>query len=231
MYEYVYGTAGNPTLRALSDLADVRRKQGRMEDALAMTQLVYDRGKAASHAPSRAFARAAGNLAVMRASSGDWAGALELAERSRATFVAAVGERDPDLVHADTMLGTILRELGRLEDSRNALLRAHELGPKVLPVRDRERINSAVELGHTYLALGDRDAAATMAEEALSALADPPGPPPVVAEAEFLLARALGPGSAHARARARHALEIHEGLGQPYASTAAQIRSWLDDAR
>jgi tetratricopeptide (TPR) repeat protein len=228
VYEYAYGTDGNPTLHVLSDLASLRRQQGRIDEALQITQLVYDRGKAEGHAPSAAFARAAGNLAVMRASTGDWAGALELAKASRATFVAAVGDRDPHLVHADTMLGTILRELGRLEDSRTALLAAYELAPKVLLVRDRERINASVELGHTYLALGEHDAAATVAEEALAALTDPPGPPPVVAEAEFLLARALGPSSSQARDRARRALAIVDELGD--ATTAAKIRAWIDDA-
>jgi hypothetical protein len=70
-----------------------------------------------------------------------------------------------------------------------------------------------------------------MVEEALAALADPPGPPPVVAEAEFLLARALGPESERAREGAARALAVYERLGEGHAGTAAQIREWLAAAK
>ncbi|HET6582806.1 MAG TPA: tetratricopeptide repeat protein, partial [Nannocystaceae bacterium] len=230
VYEAGFGDAGNPTLDVLSDLAEVRRQQGRLDESLALFELIYERGKAHPETGSTALGEAAGNLAVIRATRGDWQGALELAQVSRETFAAALDDDDTHVVQADTILGTILRELGRLDDSLAALQRAHTVAQRVLPPRDRERVNATIELGHTHVARGEPEAAAKLAEEALAALADPPGPPPVIAEAEFLLARALGPSSPRARERARHALEVFAALGPGHAATTTQIREWLASA-
>jgi len=230
VYEHAYGEEGNPTLRVLADLAGLRRQQGRLDESLAIFEKIYARGTARTQTPGTALGEAAGNLAVIRATRGDWQGALELAQVSRDTFVAALGEDDAHLVQADTILGTILRELGRLDASVAAHERAHALAGRVLPVADRERINAAIELGHTLLARGERDAAEKLAEQVLAVLADPPGPPPVVAEAEFLLARALGPESPRAHERARHALTVFAGLGEGHAHTVDAIRAWLGEA-
>ena len=229
VFSRALGESAAPTLRATTALAELWRHQGRLDEALALFERVHELSK--THEPfATPRAQTALNVAVIRATRGDWAGALPFAESGRRTIVDEIGPEHHDLVHADTTLGTILRGLGRLQESREALERAGALAKRLLDVRDRQRINAEIELGHTLLAMREHEAAASAFEEALAALADPPGPAPFVAEAEFGLARALGPSSARAREAAERALAVYEKLGPGHASTADAIRRWREDA-
>jgi eukaryotic-like serine/threonine-protein kinase len=214
-------------LEALEALVNLHMRQGELDAALEVAERVH---VAVMDRRDRAYVRATGNLAVLHAARSEWRLALQYARDSRNALVETLGDGHPMRVQAETLLGTILRELGQLDASAEALEAAVELAQTSLSPRDLQGANARIELGFTELARDRRAAALLHGEAILAVLAEPPGPPHVLAEAELIVAEALGPDDARARRLARKALATFRELGPGFAVQADRVDAWQRDA-
>jgi len=227
VFEEIDGPSSDMALTVLAATATLRQHQGRADEALALFELAYARAMTRADLPGWELGKVAGNLAVARGTQQDWAGALEYAVVSRDAFVASLGADVPLVVNAETLLGTIQRELGQLDASAASLARAVELAHRVMAPTGPDRINAEIELGHTALALGHRDRALALAENVVAVMTDA-ARSPSGGEAHFLIARALGSKSERGRAAARRAAEIYGGLRPGYEAQAQLATAWLE---
>jgi serine/threonine-protein kinase len=213
-------------LELLHSAMVVQKHAGERERALEIGKHIASRS-AQLELPANDLAVAQGDVAVTLADLGRFDEALPYALRSRAKFVEALGEDDAMVAYADTILGTLYRQLGDLPQSLAHLQSAADLAARVFPESHAGGINTTIELGHTQLALGRAEAAEASARAALERISATGVRKAQLAEARFLLARALGPESTEARSLAALASAAYGELGPNVAAERAEIEAWL----
>ncbi|MGC4119465.1 MAG: tetratricopeptide repeat-containing protein kinase family protein [Myxococcales bacterium] len=173
------------------------------------------------------------NLAVIDAQFGKNAEALAEARQAHALFLRRMAPGSSSIVQAETLVGTLERVSGDTESSARHLTEAVELADRHLEPTDRVRLNARVELGSSLIAAG-RAADAVRALEPLVAAFPKPGPEELewLAEARFVLARALRLTGAFARARELGlvARADYVTLGAPFAGEVVKVDAWLKEA-
>ncbi|MBK6919965.1 MAG: serine/threonine protein kinase [Deltaproteobacteria bacterium] len=209
------------------ELAGLRLQQGRLDDAIALLERMLAQVTAESRPPSKRLGELLGNVGLAYAMRGDAARALEFSVRSRDVFAAVMGNDHRLVVSATTNVGNLQRELGRLDASAASLTAAVEQARRILQPTDPMRLNAEIELGITSLVQGDSVRALSLARGVLAIV--PEDEPTVhLAEARFLLARALGRSSTEGREAARQSLAVYRRLGEGVAGQAALVEAWLE---
>ena len=215
-------TIGSHTKRAI-----LLQQTGDSKGALRAFQKIAKLEQARREPIPRKLAEALANVAAQSGNLGRWETAQDYAQRALAQFEVAYGPRHPALIQISTMLASIERSQGQLESSQQRLQDIVTLCEEVLPPDHLARVNPLIELGKTQLAAGDEEGSAASGRRALSLLVGHDVPPAQLAEARFVVARALGPRSDESQTLANEALSSYEALGPGYAKEAAEIRAWL----
>jgi eukaryotic-like serine/threonine-protein kinase len=224
-----FGPGTHALVPMLWVLSQVQSGRGDLSGALATLEQVRAIDEKAPDLSPWELGELLGNEAILEVGLDHLDRALELAGRSRDLLRATLGPDHPRVVQATTILGTLLRQAGRLDESARALGEAHALAERVLPADNPVRVNAAVELALTDLALGRAAAAVALLEPAIDPLARI-GVPENLAEARFALARALwdsGGDRARALAAAVAARDAYVGLGDLFAGPHAAVDAWL----
>jgi hypothetical protein len=142
-------------------------------------------------------------------------------------FLRAVGPEHELLVYADTLLGTLHREGGDLATSLAELTAAAELAGRVLEPSHGGDVNTRIELAKTLVALGEPNAAAREARTAIARIDEIGVRKAQLAEAQLVLARALGPGDAEALDLATAARDAFAELGDAQRRMRVEADAWL----
>jgi tetratricopeptide (TPR) repeat protein len=231
IFERWYGSEHRSLDEALNNLAIALRLHGDTAEARALFERLQGRYAARFGAGSQENAEAEANLAIMELEAGELDAAAARAGRAIAALEAALGPDHADLVTAQVIAGGIARYRGRLAESTAHLERAVAIAERALGAEHVATINPRIELASTALAAGEPARAVevlTPSLQLIERLADVP--PPVAAEARFVMAQALraarrDPGRARALADAARAL--YAGLGEPFAAQLAAVDAWL----
>jgi hypothetical protein len=151
------------TLYARNNLANLRMKQGRMDEAAAIWDDAVARARdvlGPGHPEWRAWIR---NLALAHALQGDVNGGITLLEESRG-YLTIDGERThPGALHHMGMLAMLLTEAGRLDDAQPIVDEVHDLSVQVFGPEHIETIRSYTLYYDLAEKCGDEQAMATWA--------------------------------------------------------------------
>ncbi|MEM7153986.1 MAG: serine/threonine-protein kinase [Myxococcota bacterium] len=221
-----YGNDDPRTIGSHTKRAILLQQTGESEQALREFEQISRLEQARRDASPAAIARAMANIAAQNGNLERWDQARIHAEQALEQFQIAHGPRHPALIPISTMLGSIERSAGSIDQSLKRLHEAERLCDEVLPPDHLARVNTIIELGKTQFAAGDAAGSTASGRRALSLLVGHDVPPAQLAEARFVVARALGPQSDEGRGLATEALTSYEALGAGYAKEAAEIRAW-----
>jgi tetratricopeptide (TPR) repeat protein len=219
---------------SLQNLAMLLRLQGNRAAALAMLERALALAERAPESNAEALGMLLGNMAIVEVEGGRAGRAIDYAVRSRDAFERAFGAEHARLVSPWQVLGTLERSAGRNQESARSLRRALDIAEKRLPADHPERVNAAVELAMTWLALRQPARAVPLLEAGVAMLSRPGANPMNQAEARFALARALwDSGGARARALtlAAAAREGYAALGAGLADPRREVERWIASHR
>jgi tetratricopeptide (TPR) repeat protein/predicted Ser/Thr protein kinase len=233
--------SGHPDVAvSLVGMGDELRAQGDMEEALIHYQraLAIREEVFGPHHPS--VARALSNIGTVLITEGKLEEALTHYQRASVIFEEALGPRHPHAAGALANIGSVLRAQGKLADAVTHYQRASvalekTLGPhhpNVAVLRDI-MVSSLIDLADAALAKDDSDGAREHAEHAVSICEAGETSSERLADARFVLARALWTDpSQRSRSRmlAEQAHDAYVGLARPE-DVASDIEQWLDDHR
>jgi hypothetical protein len=170
------------TLYARNNLANLRMKQGRMDEAAAIWDDAVARARdvlGPGHPEWQAWVR---NLALAHALMGDVNRGIMLLEESRG-YLTIDGERThPGALHHLGMLAMLLTEAGRLDDAQPIVDEVHDLSVQVFGPEHIETIRSYTLYYDLAEKRGDEQAMATWAAKLAGTPFDPNPPPAPQAE-------------------------------------------------
>jgi tetratricopeptide (TPR) repeat protein/tRNA A-37 threonylcarbamoyl transferase component Bud32 len=215
---------------ALDNIGNVLRRQGKLEDALTHYERALAISEEALGPGHLGIASPLNNIGNVLRRQGKLEDALTHHERALAVREQALGPRHVHVAVSLNNIAIVLVEQGKLEEARThyeraLVILAGELGP-----RHPDVAHALVGLADVALRQHDLDVAREHAEHAISILEASEASLDVLAEARFVLARALEPDrSQRARARAQ-AEQAHDGyaeLGAAAQADLAEVQAWL----
>ena len=229
--EKAYGPDHPDVAESLNNLGVVRKVMGDTEEATEMYRRAIEVWTTirADH-PNAAAAMT--NLGNLRARAGAFEEAIGLQERAIAIWTETIGPEHPYVASATNNLADAHRQAGDLERARPLFERALALREKALG-HDHPLLSSSL-IGLTKVALkqGRHADAVLLGERVLEVLEGHDGYGVRVADAQFLLARALvGVGGDRARAKelAEAALAFTRAQDGVEGLFTAHIEGWLRD--
>ncbi|MEM9461514.1 MAG: serine/threonine-protein kinase [Myxococcota bacterium] len=221
----------HPTLAAqLLNIGNVLDQQGKLDQALeyhhrALT--IFERSLGPEHPH---VARALGNIGFVFRRRDETDPALEYFRRALTIFERSFGSTHPDYAMTLVNIGTVLNTQGRRTAAQDHLRRALRIYEQTLPPKSPHLVYPLVELADLALVERDANAARAHAERAVSILEAGEAEPNKLAQARFLLARALWPDHAQrarARALAQQAHEAWTTAGSDSDDQRRRVEAWL----
>jgi len=176
MTSAIYGERSNAAMKALAELAHLRRLQGRHEEALAMFERALDWTSAQPGATEDELMTARANIATVLFDLGRFEEAAPRFESLYAQRVETLGAEHPDTLSARNNLAMTLVESGRLEEALPHLEGAVDGRRRTLGARHPRTLVSMTNLGQLYRRLGRLADAASVYEQSLDAKREVFGP-------------------------------------------------------
>ena len=223
--------AGPPNARAmsveaLSELADVEREAGDLDQALVHAERAHTIFAGHVGADHTGLAPGLVDLAALRIARGEPELAAPLIQRAREMMRTGDG---PDLIRAYMILADLARRAGDRAQALADLDRALALA-RAAPGGDHGGVGLVLlRRGELHLEGGDLESALADLEDARQRL-ERPGPAAPRGAARFALARALAARGAEDRARELAALALAADGGLE-GDARADVQRWLDALR
>jgi tetratricopeptide (TPR) repeat protein len=214
----------------LANIGNVLLAQGKNDEALEhlrRTLAIWDRALGPRHPMVGQLLANIGNVLRMQ---GELAQALDHLRRALAIMEESLPPGHPDLGLVLDNLGMTLEHLDRLDEAAEHYERAIATWEAALGPRYPKIAMSLVGLAEIALTRDDHVTARERAERALELRESGQVAPTQLAEARFLLARALWPERgerARARRLAEQALATYAEEGGIYEPDAARVEQWL----
>ncbi|HTJ42023.1 MAG TPA: serine/threonine-protein kinase [Kofleriaceae bacterium] len=226
MVEQAMGPRHPDVAHVLLNEAESLRALGRDRDAeaaLDRTLSIWHETYGADH-PYLAYAEA--ELAITLEDDHQPKDALAHARKALAIAQAQLGAEHELVSHVVSVIGEALVETGHADEGFASLKRAVALADKVGGPRSTHLGYALVALGRMQLDHGDPAGARATLERAV-AVCDAAGEPPLAAEADLLLARALPPTDPRARPLAQKAHTLLDVDGAGPTTLLAQADAFL----
>lgn len=212
----------------LGNLGTVLVAQGRYEQAERVLRESLEIHRKTFEPGHLRIAMSLNYIAVVRHRRGDYEEARRLHGEALQMRIDALGEHHPKVALSLAGLGSLSSDMGDFEEAERLLLRALAIQQDVLGSDHVMAGSSLVDLARNARRAGELAKARDWAERALEILLAAEVSPEEVAEAQFLLARVLGPDdSERARELARRARGIYAQLEPQHADTLTSIDDWL----
>jgi tetratricopeptide (TPR) repeat protein len=209
----------------------VFREQGEYEQAKLHYQRVLQIDEKALGADHPNVAMTLTNLGNVFREQGEYEQAKLHHQRALQIMEEVMGADHPNVASSLNNLGNVSREQGEYEQAKLHYQRALQIEEKALGANHPQLASSLMGLAEIALAQEQFDLARTHAERAFSILQAGEVAPERLAEARFLLARALWAADRSQRTRAR---ELAEQARDPYAELGgakeealAEVQGWL----
>ncbi|MDF1561596.1 MAG: serine/threonine-protein kinase [Deltaproteobacteria bacterium] len=233
IYEKLYGDPDHPTLASVYvNIGTTHEAAGDLDAAItAYSRGLAIREKAFGPESPRLLSALIG-LSDAKNKKKDFEGALAHSRRALAIVEKSRSPDHADLIFPLHSLGTIYGALKRYREAIEALSRALALSEVALGPDHPRHIYQLQAIGEAHLGLGEHAEALAVSERAARLAREAPADfdPTVLADAEFVHARALWPQKVQrkrARALALHAAERYVALGQTEHEEYRKMLSWL----
>jgi non-specific serine/threonine protein kinase/serine/threonine-protein kinase len=164
----IYGADSVTAMRALVELAQLRRLEGRHEEALAMFEQALAAEEARPSPDPDELTTARSNIAVVLFDLGRFDEAVSMMEQVLAARTARQGADHPDTLSTQNNLAMALMNRGRLDESAAMLEQAVEGRRRTLGAEHPRTLVSMNNLGQVYRRLGRIEEAAAIYEESLA---------------------------------------------------------------
>lgn len=226
-----YGEGHPMTANSLDNVAIMLKRLGKLDESLEHHRraLVLLEGALGSDHPDVALALLDMGDVLKRKQQPD--DAIAHIRRAQRILERTVGPRHPAIAAALDNIGVILFEQGRLDEAQDHHQRALTMFEAVAGADHPDTAESLMGLATVALARGDAETSRAHAQRALAILEASELPGVTIAEARFLLARALwagDPRSSKAIALARRARDEYAAAGEPAADDRAELDGWLE---
>jgi tetratricopeptide (TPR) repeat protein len=160
---------------SLNDLAELRRLQGRDDDALPLYERAIALWNTLPSVEGPVFATSLTNLARIRTGREEFAGAERLYRRAIAIWIDALGSDHPNVAGAQSSLAQVLGAQGQYEEAARLLDGALAVWEPSLGPRDSQVIATRSNLASMLSLAGRFDAAVRIHERVLGAAWGVPG--------------------------------------------------------
>ncbi|KAG2451820.1 hypothetical protein HYH02_003596 [Chlamydomonas schloesseri] len=221
------GESDAATLSSTSNLALLRRSQGRNAEAEELLRAVLEGRRQVLGLDHPDTAASCDHLAWLLQDMGKLEAAADMYKQALDISSRVLGEDHPDTASSCNNLAGVLQSLGRLEEAEPLLKRSLEVTIKALGERHAHTATNYNNLGVLYRAKGDVKAARSQfasAHEITSAVLGPDHPDTVTAAANLGLALQAEGRLAEAEHLLRTARESAETyLGKYHPSTKATL--------
>jgi tetratricopeptide (TPR) repeat protein len=164
---------------------------GRLDDALPHIEKALEIRKATMPAGHPKIASTALNMAYIHSQTGNYAAALPYCQQALDGFEKTMGPDHPNTARALSNLGGILRGLDRDDEALEALLDAKQRLTRALGPDHADLANVNFDIAEHYIDAKTPGLAVPVARRAVAIHEAVQGPPIFLAEAQFMLARAL----------------------------------------
>ncbi|HWN68939.1 MAG TPA: tetratricopeptide repeat protein, partial [Haliangium sp.] len=205
--------------------------QGKHEEAIALCRralAIWERVLGPEHPRS---GDALDNLGVMLHAQGNWEEAIELHRRSLAIREQALGAEHPHAIYPLVNLAGALYRQARYEEAATHYRRALAIMEDTLGREHPDAAHALIGLALVHLRHGRGAEALPLAERASAVLERNDASPENLAEAQFVLARALaatGQDQARALSLARQARDALQAASAPLSLIElADVEAWL----
>ncbi|MEM9454536.1 MAG: tetratricopeptide repeat protein [Myxococcota bacterium] len=214
----------------LLELGRVLHEQGNLPEArthLERALAIFEQTLGADHL---AVATTLASIGAVQADRDEPAEALTYMRRAVAIRERALGPEHPAVIESLSQIGRVLPRQGKRDEAEAFLRRALELGERVLGPEDPQLAIALIGLAELALDRRDFKFARVHAERALSICESSTTAPDRLAEARFMLARALWNDRterARAQALAQKARDAFAERGPGREDERATVEAWL----
>jgi tetratricopeptide (TPR) repeat protein len=229
--ELPWVTAEAEQANSINTLGVLAFLQGKHEEAIALCRralVIWERVLGPEHPR---LADALDNIGVMLHAHGKWEEAIDLHRRSLAISEQALGAEHPHVVYPLVNLAGALYRQARYEEAAVYYRRALTIVEDALGSEHPDASHALIGLALVHLRHGRGAEALPLAERASAVLEKNDASPENLAEAQFVLARALaatGQDQPRALALARQAREVLQAASAPLSLIElADVEAWL----
>jgi tetratricopeptide (TPR) repeat protein len=216
---------------SLNTLGALAFMQGKHDEAIALCRralVIWERALGPGHPR---LAEALDNIGVMLHAQGKWGEATELHRRSLVISEQALGAEHPHVIYPLINLAGALYRQARYEEAAAHYRRALAITEDALGKEHPSAAHALIGLALVHLRDGRSAEALPLAERAVAVLQQNGASADNLAEASFVLARALlatGQDPARARALARQARDALQTASAPLSLIElAEVETWL----
>jgi eukaryotic-like serine/threonine-protein kinase len=214
----------------LNNLANVHNATGSHTEAKALLERALAILEKALGPEHPKVATSLNNLAEVHRAMGSYAEAKALHERALVILEEALGPEHPDVAHSLDNLAEVHRATESYAEAEASFERALAIHEQALGSEHPDIAYSLVGLARVALARGRAADAVVLADRAVKVRKDGDAPTGDLAEARFVLARALWDASRErprALAVAEQAREAYREAGHGKATELAEVEAWL----
>ncbi|MCA9649806.1 MAG: serine/threonine protein kinase [Myxococcales bacterium] len=212
----------------LNNIGAVLKQQGKMDEALDHFQRALEIQQEVLGANHPRVAYPLNNIGEVLREQDKIDEALDYLQRALEISREALGARHPDVASSMINLGNLLLRQGRYDEAEKLYRDALEIQQEALPPDHPHLALSLLGLAKIGIEREEHDVARQHAERAVAIREAGQMPPELVAEARFVLARALG-NDPDQRARARELAEQARDAWSSAGSEDRQTKEYLGE--